>query len=84
MLKKMKIKIKLTVNTGQVMFSGEIYSDPYRQPTQNGVLTDQLLRVIYCIHLSIMPMQIALVGLPAALRPLWTSSADYRIMASFN
>jgi len=32
----------------------------YRQPAQNGVLTDQLCRAIYCIHLSIMPMQIAI------------------------
>jgi len=31
----------------------------YRQPAQNGVLMDQLCRAIYCIHLSIMPMQIA-------------------------
>ena len=32
----------------------------YRQPVQNGVLTDQLCRAIYSIHLSIMPMQIAI------------------------
>jgi len=32
----------------------------YRQPAQNGVLTEQLCRAIYCIHLSIMPMQIAI------------------------
>ena len=32
----------------------------YRQPAQNGVLTDQLCRAIYCIHLSIMSMQIAI------------------------
>jgi len=32
----------------------------YRQPAQNGVLTDQLCRAIFCIHLSIMPMQIAI------------------------
>jgi len=32
----------------------------YLQPAQNGVLTDQLCRAIYCIHLSIMPMQIAI------------------------
>jgi len=32
----------------------------YRQPAQNGVLTDQLCRAIYCIHLSIMPMQTAI------------------------
>jgi len=32
----------------------------YRQPSQNGVLTDQLCWAIYCIHLSIMPMQIAI------------------------
>jgi len=32
----------------------------YRQPAQNGVLADQLCRAIYCIHLSIMPMQIAI------------------------
>jgi len=32
----------------------------YRQPAQNGVLTDQLCLAIYCIHLSIMPMQIAI------------------------
>jgi len=30
----------------------------YRQPAQNGVLTDQLCRAIYCIHLSILPLQI--------------------------
>jgi len=32
----------------------------YRQPAQNGVLTDQLCRAIYCIQLSIMSMQIAI------------------------
>jgi len=32
----------------------------YRQPVQNGVLTDQLCRAIYCIHLSVTPMQIAI------------------------
>jgi len=32
----------------------------YRQPAQNGVLTDQLCRAIYCIHLSTMPMQTAI------------------------
>ena len=30
----------------------------YRQTAQNGVLTDQLCRAIYCIHLSIMSMPI--------------------------
>jgi len=32
----------------------------YRQSAQNSVLTDQLCRAIYCIHLSIMPMEIAI------------------------
>jgi len=32
----------------------------YRQPAQNGVLTDQLCRAIHCILLSIVPMQIAI------------------------
>jgi len=32
----------------------------YRQPAQNGVLTDKLCQAIYCIHLSIMPMKIAI------------------------
>jgi len=32
----------------------------YRQPAQNGVLSDQLCRAIFCIHLFIMPMQIAI------------------------
>ena len=32
----------------------------YRQPAQNGVLMDQRCRAIYCIQLSIMPMQIAI------------------------
>jgi len=32
----------------------------YRQPAQNGVLTDQLCQANYCIHLSIMPMHIAI------------------------
>ena len=33
----------------------------YQQPAQNGVLTDQLCRAIYCSHLSIMPMQISII-----------------------
>jgi len=32
----------------------------YQQPAQNGALTDQFCRAIYCIHLSIMPMQVAI------------------------
>jgi len=32
----------------------------YRQPAQNVVLTDQLCRAIFGLHLSIMPMQIAI------------------------
>jgi len=32
----------------------------YRQPAQNGVMTDQLCRAVFCIHLSIMSMQIAI------------------------
>jgi len=32
----------------------------YRQPAPNGVLTDQLCRSIFYIHLSFMPMQIAI------------------------
>ena len=32
----------------------------YRQPVQNGGLTDQLCRALYYIHLSTMPIQIAI------------------------
>jgi len=32
----------------------------YRQSAQNAVLTDQICRDIYCIHLSIVHMQIAI------------------------
>ena len=32
----------------------------YRQPTQNAVLTDQICGAFYCIHSSIVHMQIAL------------------------
>jgi len=37
-----------------------VFKLTYRQPAQNGVLADQLCRAIYCIHLSIMSMQIAI------------------------
>ena len=33
----------------------------HRQPGQNGVLTDQLCRTIYCTYLSIMPMHVAVI-----------------------
>jgi len=32
---------------------------PYRQPALNGVLTDLICRLIFCIYLPILPMQIA-------------------------
>ena len=41
-------------------FVKQISQLTYRQPAQNGVLTDQLCRAICCIHLSIIPMQIAI------------------------
>jgi len=43
--------------TQVINYEGEL---TYRQPAQNGVLTDQLCRAIYYIHLSIVPMQIAI------------------------
>jgi len=31
----------------------------YQQPAQNGALMDLFCRAIFCIHLSILPMQVA-------------------------
>ena len=43
------------LNICKLLFAPQL---TYRRPAQNGVLTDQLCQAIYCIHLSIMPMQI--------------------------
>jgi len=45
MLKKYKMKKKSTVNTGQIMFSGEIY---YYWP-QIQLVKHRLLFIIYCV-----------------------------------
>jgi len=53
-----KEKIILTRKTGSNFKAP--WQLTYRQPAQNGVLADQLCWAIYCIHLSIMPMKIAI------------------------
>jgi len=52
------LDIKYCIAVSSIYPNSNVCTLTYRQPAQNGVLTDQLCRAIYCIHLSIMPMQI--------------------------
>ena len=66
MLRKLKIKIKLTVSTGQVMFSGEIYCYwPLIQLTKS-LVKIAFLCIIYCVTNAVAVMYMYCRNTPMA------------------